>query len=183
MKFVETPLRGAYEIELEPFLDERGFFARAYCRKEFAAAGLHAPFVQINHSMTRQRGSIRGMHYQLPPAGESKMIRCIHGKVFDVMVDLRARSETFLRWHAVELSKDNMRMVYIPVGFAHGFQSLTEDAELIYHHSEFYSPAHEKGLRFDDPALGIVWPMPPTVISPRDRSYPLIDRTFSGMDL
>jgi len=111
------------------------------------------------------------------------MIRCIRGKVFDVMVDLRKCSDTFLQWHAVELSEDNMRMVYIPEGFAHGFQSLTDDVELIYHHSGFYSPEHERGVRFDDPALRIGWPIPPTVISPKDWSYPLIKSTFSGIDL
>jgi dTDP-4-dehydrorhamnose 3,5-epimerase len=182
MKFIETPLRGAYVIELEPLFDERGFFARTYCQREFAAVGLHQPIVQMNHSMTKQKGSIRGLHYQRPPADEAKIIRCVQGKVFDVMVDLRARSITFKRWYSVELSKDNMCMVYIPAGFAHGFQAITDEVEMIYYHSAFYNPEHEQGLRFDDPALMIRWPMPVSVISPKDRNYPLIDNTFNGIN-
>ncbi|MBN1613145.1 MAG: dTDP-4-dehydrorhamnose 3,5-epimerase [Deltaproteobacteria bacterium] len=181
MRFVEAPLAGAYTVELEPFRDERGLFARTFCLKEFAAIGFEGQIVQINHSLTRQRGTIRGMHYQRPPAGEIKIIRCVQGAVFDVMVDLRSDSSTFLKWHGVELSKDNMRMVYIPEGFAHGFQTLTGKAELIYHHSAFYSPEHERGLRFDDPAVAIRWPLPPVGISTKDCSYPLLDGHFKGI--
>ena len=183
MIFVEAPLAGAYTIELEPFRDERGLFARTFCQKEFAKIGFHKQIVQINHSVTKQKGAIRGIHYQLPPVCEIKIIRCVQGKVFDVMVDLRAGSPTFMKWHGVELSHKNMRMVYIPEGFAHGFQAITDNAELIYHHSEFYSPEHEHGLRFDDPALAIKWPLPVGEISPRDRSYPLIDDKFRGIEL
>lgn len=183
MKFVEAPLDGAYVIELEPFEDERGLFARTFCQNEFAAIGFHKQIVQINHSVTRQKGAIRGMHYQLQPACETKIIRCVQGKVFDVMVDIRAGSPTFMQWHGVELSKDNLRMVYIPDGFAHGFQSFTDNAELIYHHSDFYSPEHERGLRFDDHALAINWPLPVSVISPKDQSYPLIDNNFKGIEI
>jgi dTDP-4-dehydrorhamnose 3,5-epimerase len=183
VKFVETPLGGAYMIDLEPFLDERGLFARTYCQNEIAKIGFHEQIVQINHSMTRKKGTIRGMHYQAPPACETKIIRCVDGKVFDVMVDIRKGSPTFMQWYGMELAKDNVRMVYIPEGFAHGFQTLTDNAELIYHHSEFYSPEYERGLRFDDPVLAINWPSPPTVISPRDQNYSFIDKAFEGIDL
>jgi len=182
MKFIETPLSGAYVIELEPFRDERGLFARTFCQKEFAKIGFDKQIVQINYSITRKKGAIRGMHYQRPPASEIKIIRCLQGKVFDVMVDLRAGSPTFMQWHSVELSKDNMRMVYIPEGFAHGFQALTDNAELIYHHSALYRPEYERGLRFDDPALAIAWPLPAGIISIKDQSYPLIDNNFRGIE-
>jgi dTDP-4-dehydrorhamnose 3,5-epimerase len=124
--------------------------------------------------MTRHKGTIRGMHYQVPPVGEIKIIRCVHGSVFDVMVDLRAQSPTFLKWHGETLSEENMLMAYIPEGFAHGFQSLTDNTELIYHHSAFYSPEHERGIRFDDPALGIRWPLPAKKVSGKDLGYLLI---------
>jgi len=182
MKFVEAPLAGAYVIELEPFVDERGLFARTFCQKEFSKIGFDRQIVQINHSVTRQKGGIRGMHYQFPPACETKIIRCVHGKVFDVMVDIRTGSPTFKQWHGVMLSKDNMRMVYIPEGFAHGFQTLTDNAELIYHHSAFYSPEYGHGLRFDDPALAIEWPLTVGAISPKDQGYPLIDNNFKGIE-
>jgi dTDP-4-dehydrorhamnose 3,5-epimerase len=183
MKFIEAPLGGAYVIELEPFRDERGLFARTFCQKEFSGIGFKKPIVQINHSLTRQRGAIRGMHYQRPPACEIKIIRCVQGTVLDVMVDLRAGSPTFRQWYGVELSKGNMRMVYIPEGFAHGFQALTDNAALIYHHSAFYSPEDEQGLRFDDPALAILWPLPAVGISSKDRDYPLMDNHFKGLTL
>ncbi len=183
MKFVKAPLAGAYEIEPEPIEDERGLFARSFCLKEFAGIGFNKQIVQINHSVTRQKGTIRGMHYQLPPYCEIKIIRCVQGKIFDVMVDIRAGSPTFLQWHGVELSHDTMRMVYIPEGFGHGFQALTDNVEMIYHHSEFYSPEYERGLRFDDPALAIEWPLPASAVSPKDRSYPLIDAAFTGVEL
>jgi dTDP-4-dehydrorhamnose 3,5-epimerase len=183
MKFIEAPLKGAYAIDLDPSRDERGLFARTFCQKEFAEIGFCKQIVQINHSVTLQKGSIRGMHYQRPPACEIKIIRCIGGMVFDVMVDLRAGSPTFLKWHGVELSKDNMRMVYIPEGFAHGFQTLSNNAELIYHHSEFYNPEYEEGLRFDDPSLAIRWPSPVSAISPKDQNYPLINNKFKGIEI
>jgi dTDP-4-dehydrorhamnose 3,5-epimerase len=183
MRWVETPLAGAYVVEVEPFADERGLFARVFCQKEFERIGFCGSIVQINHSLTRQRGTIRGMHYQLPPACETKIVRCIQGKVFDVMVDLRAGSPTLRQWHGVELSKENMRAVHIPEGFAHGFQTLTDDAELIYLHSEFYSPDHEYGLRFDDPALAIDWPLPVSAISPKDEGYARMGDDFKGIEL
>ena len=174
MKFIETPIAGAYYIELEPFPDERGLFVRTFCQEEFSKIGFHKQIVQINHSLTRRKGTIRGMHYQLPPASETKIIRCVQGMVFDVMVDIRAGSPTFKHWYGVELSKENMRMVYIPEGFAHGFQTLTDNVELIYHHSAFYNPTHERGLRYDDPALMISWPLKITGVSERDKKHPLL---------
>jgi dTDP-4-dehydrorhamnose 3,5-epimerase len=183
MKFIQAPFEGAYIIEMEPFLDERGFFVRTFCQEEFAEIGFKKQIVQINHSLTRQKGTIRGLHYQLPPASETKIIRCIQGAVFDVMVDIRANSPTFMQWYGIELSKDNMRMGYIPEGFAHGFQTLTNDAEMIYYHTEFYNPEHERGLRPDDPALMIKWPLPMSAISPKDDSYSFIGRNFKGIAL
>jgi len=183
MKIIETSLTGAYVIELEPFLDERGFFARVFCEKEFAKIGFDRQIVQVNHSLTRQKGTIRGMHYQESPACEIKIIRCIQGAVFDVMVDIRAGSSTFMHWHGVELSKDNMRMVYIPEGFAHGFQALTDNAELIYHHSAFYQPDYERGIRHDDPALAIKWLLPVGFVSPKDQHYRFLGKNFKGIEI
>ena len=183
MKFIEVPLAGAYIIELEPYMDERGIFARTFCQKEFTKIGFSKQINQINHSVTRQKGAIRGMHYQLPPACEIKIIRCVQGKVFDVMADIRAGSPTFMHWYGVELSEDNMRMVYIPEGFTHGFQTLTDNAALIYHHSAFYNPEHERGLRYNDSVLSINWPLPAGVISPKDQNYPLLDDNFKGIEI
>jgi dTDP-4-dehydrorhamnose 3,5-epimerase len=182
MKFIEVPLSGAFIVELEPHTDERGAFTRIFCQKEFAEIGFNKQIVQINHSFTKNIKTIRGMHFQCPPSSEIKIIRCIRGKVFDVMVDIRAASPTFLKWYGIELSDDNMRMVYLPQGFAHGFQTLTDDAELMYHHSAFYSPQHERGIRFDDPALKILWPLLPGTISDRDRGYLFIDENFKGIE-
>ena len=181
MKFSETPLAGAYMIELEPVRDERGCFARMFCAEEFRKIGFHKPIVQINHSLTHMTGTVRGMHYQRPPVAETKIIRCIRGKVFDLLVDIREGSPTFLQSHGIELSPENLRMVFIPEGFAHGFQSLTDDAELLYHHSALHDLHSEGGLRHDDPALGLRWPLPVRALSPRDRSHPLIDRAFKGV--
>ncbi len=183
MHFKQLPLNGAYLIDPDPFKDERGFFARTFCQKEFAKIGFHKQSVQINHSATRLKGSIRGMHYQRPPASETKIIRCVQGAVFDVMVDLRADSTTFMRWHGVELSQKNMCMVYIPDGFAHGFQTLTDNADLIYHHSAFYNPECEHGFRYDDPAVSITWPLSVSEISQRDISHPFLSGDFGGIEL
>ncbi len=183
MKFIETSLAGAYIVELDPFRDERGSFVRTFCQKEFSKIGYYKQIVQINHSITRRKGTIRGMHYQRPPACETKIIRCIQGAVFDVMVYLRAGSASYFQWHGVELSKDNLRMVYIPEGFAHGFQALTDNAELIYHHSAFYSPEFEQGCRYDDPAFCITWPLPVSEISQRDLCHPFSCSDFGGIEL
>jgi dTDP-4-dehydrorhamnose 3,5-epimerase len=178
MKFNETPLRGAYVIDLEPFSDERGLFARTYCKKEFFKIGFDKEFVQFNFSKTATKGSIRGLHYQVPPQAETKLIRCIRGKVYDVMVDLRSNSPTFMQFYPVELSEDNMRMVLIPEGFAHGFQTLEDNTQLIYHHTAFYAPGYEKGIRYNDPELNIQWPLDVTVISEKDENYPLLTPAF-----
>lgn len=183
MIFRETKLKGAYVIDLEPFQDERGLFARTFCRKEFATIGHEDEFVQFNHSRTRQKGTIRGMHYQLPPSAEIKLIRCVRGRVHDVIVDLRKNSPTFLQYIGVELSDRNMQMIYVPAGFAHGFQTLEDHAELIYHHTAYYAPEREAGLRFDDPKIGIDWPLPPTVLSAKDQNQPLIEPGFTGIPL
>ena len=183
MIFKETPLASAYIIDLEPFQDERGLFARTYCKNEFAEIGHKKEFVQFNHSETSTKGSIRGVHYQKPPYAETKLIRCIKGKVFDILVDIRKGSPTFLQWYGVELSAENKRMIYIPEGFAHGFQTLEPDTHLIYHHTAFYTPGFEGGLKFDDPRIGIDWPLAPTVLSEKDQKYSLIDDTFTGVSL
>lgn len=181
MKFTETILKGSYVIDLNPFEDERGWFARTFCEQEFKKIGHLKKWVQLNHSFTKLKGSIRGMHYQLPPFSEIKLVRCIAGAVYDVIVDIRKNSPTFLNWFGVELSASNKKMIYIPEGFAHGFQTLSNDAELIYHHSEFYTPGVEGGLKFDDPNLKIEWPLDITNISERDKQHQLINEDFKGV--
>ncbi len=161
--------------------DHRGWFARTYCKKEFDEIGHSQEWVQLNHSFSTKKGTVRGMHFQLDPFTEIKMLRCIAGSVFDVIIDLRKDSSTFLQWFGTELSAQNKKMLYIPAGFAHGFQTLTDDAELIYHHTQFYTPVAEAGLRYDDKAIGIVWPMAVSEISERDNSHPLVDSTFKGI--
>jgi dTDP-4-dehydrorhamnose 3,5-epimerase len=183
MEFIETPLKGSYVVELAPFRDERGLFARTFCKKEFKKINHGKEFVQINHSATLQKGSIRGLHYQVPPGCEIKLIRCVKGKVFDVIVDIRNDSSTFLDYFAVELSEQNMKMIYVPEGFAHGFQTLAPNSQLIYHHSNYYSPADERAIRYDDPLIGIKWPLKPSVVSQKDQSYDLLDHQFAGITL
>jgi len=181
MKFIPTNLEGAYLVHPEPYSDERGWFARTYCRREFSVIGHAADWVQLNHSFTREAGTIRGMHFQRPPHGEIKLVRCIAGAVWDVIVDLRKDSPTFLQWYGTELSAENRQMLYIPVGFAHGFQSLQDRSELIYHHSEYYTPEAESGLLYNDPLMNIQWPLPLSNISDRDRLHPFIEQTFKGI--
>jgi dTDP-4-dehydrorhamnose 3,5-epimerase len=179
--FTETILKGSFVIDLEPRGDSRGWFARTYCKNEFAAIGHTKEWVQLNHSFSSQKGTLRGMHFQMPPHAEIKMVRCISGAVYDVIVDLRKDSDTFLKWFGVELSAENKKMIYIPEGFAHGFQTLTDNAELIYHHSEFYSASAEAGILYNDKATGIEWPLPVAEISERDTKHPVIDQTFKGL--
>lgn len=181
MIFTETILKGSYVIDLEPRGDSRGWFARTYCKNEFAAIGHTKEWVQLNHSFSSQKGTLRGMHFQLSPHAEIKMVRCIAGAVYDVIVDLRKDSDTFLKWFGVELSAQNKKMIYIPEGFAHGFQTLTDNAELIYHHSEFYTASAEAGILYNDKATGIEWPLPVAEISERDTKHPVIDQTFKGL--
>ena len=172
MRFTETPLKGAYLIDLEKHEDERGFFARLYCENEFEKLGLATKFVQINDSLNTRRGTLRGMHYQLPPSGEAKIVRCLRGSFFDVIVDLRPKSSTFLKYFGSELTADNRTMMYVPVGFAHGFLTTSDDAEVLYVLSSFYCLEQQRGLRFNDPKIGIQWPFDPVVIATRDTQYP-----------
>ncbi|MEO5592086.1 MAG: dTDP-4-dehydrorhamnose 3,5-epimerase, partial [Chitinophagaceae bacterium] len=181
MVFTETILKGSFTIELTPFTDNRGWFARTYCKDEFKRIGHTGEWVQMNHSFTSKAGALRGMHYQLPPFTEIKMVRCIAGAVYDVIIDLRKDSATFLQWFGTELSAKNKRMIYIPEGFAHGFQTLTDDCELIYHHTELYMPGAEAGVQYNDPRIGINWPLTPTEISERDKQHPLLNNNFTGI--
>lgn len=181
MIFSPTTLEGSYVIDLEPYQDSRGWFARFYCKNEFEQIGHTKEWVQMNHSVTYAKGALRGMHFQKSPYREIKMVRCIAGEVFDVIIDLRKNSETFLNWFGAELSSANKRMLYIPEGFAHGFQCLSDNCELIYHHSEFYKPASEGGIRYDDPLVNIEWPLPVAELSERDRTHPYLDESFKGI--
>ncbi len=175
MIFAETELPGAFIIELAPHTDQRGFFARTFCRREFEKHGLVPLVAQGNTSYNVKRGTIRGMHYQVAPALESKLVRCVRGAILDVIVDLRVGSPTYLRHVAVELTADNRRALYLPPLCAHGFQTLADDTEVFYQVGEVYTPECERGARYDDPALGIPWPLPVTVISDKDRRWPLIE--------
>lgn len=174
MIFTPLPLTGAYLIELEKKQDQRGFFARCYCEREFAEQGLETQWVQMNTTLTLKKGTVRGLHYQREPKAEDKIVRCLRGAVLDVIVDLRKKSEGYGRWHAVELNDSNRNMLYVPKGFAHGFQTLTDDVEMLYMHSEFYEPGYEGGVKYDDPGLGIDWPLDVTDISERDKDLPFL---------
>ncbi len=172
MIFTETPLAGAFILDLEPREDSRGFFARTFCRSEFEAHGLKPDMVQCNLSYNHHAQTMRGMHYQLPPAAETKLVRCTRGAILDVIVDLRPESSTYLRHVAVELTVDNRRQLYVPELFAHGYLTLEPGSEVAYQVGEFYTPGFERGIRWDDPALGITWPLPVEVISEKDASWP-----------
>jgi len=180
VKFTETTLSGAFIIDIEPRSDDRGFFARTFCQKEFEAHGLNPCVAQCNLSLNHKAGTLRGLHYQTPPATEAKLVRCIRGAIFDVIVDLRPDSPTYLQHVGVELSADNRRALYVPDLFAHGYQALTDGAEALYQVSEFYTPGVEAGLRYDDPALAIEWPLAATVISDKDQSWPLLNAVSPG---
>lgn len=171
MRFSETAIPGAYLVEIEALADERGFFARSWCCDEFAQHGLNARLVQCDISYNKKRGTLRGMHYQAAPYPEAKLVRCTMGAIYDVILDLRRDSSAFGRWAAVELSAANRRMLYIPEGVAHGFQTLEDDSEVFYQMSECYHPECARGVRWDDPAFGIAWPLAGLVISQRDRAY------------
>jgi dTDP-4-dehydrorhamnose 3,5-epimerase len=176
MKFSKTPLSGAMLIDLDRSGDERGFFARVFCAREFAERGLCTNLVQISTSLSVPRHTLRGMHYQLPPYAETKLVRCLAGALFDVIVDLRPASNTYGQSYGAELSAANRTMMYVPKGFAHGFLTLTENTEILYFMDEYYGPESGRGLRWDDPGLGIAWPAPPALVSERDASYPDFDR-------
>lgn len=173
MIFTETSLKGAYIIEIEPLEDERGFFARSFCQKEFEEHGLNFSIVQCNLSYNKKSGTLRGMHYQIAPHKEAKLVSCIKGAIYDVIIDLRPDSSTFCQWFAVELTAENRRMLYVPEGFAHGFQTLKDDTVAFYQMSEFYHPECARGVRWDDPAFGVEWPLPNHIMSNKDMNYQL----------
>lgn len=181
MKFIPTSLKGAFIIELEPFSDSRGSFIRSFCKDELKAVGFHSHIVQVNQSITKKEGAFRGFHYQRKPYTEIKIIRCLKGLVYDMIIDIRENSPTFLQCFSVELSAENFKMIYIPEGFAHGFQSLSNDSELLYLHSEYYKPETELGLNIEDPRLGLKLPLPITEISDRDKNHPYITKNFKGI--
>lgn len=172
MRFEPAGLDGAWILDLEPHDDERGFFARVWCAEEFGARGMKDRLAQCSLSFSRRAGTLRGMHFQAPPAEEAKVVRCVRGAVYDVLLDLRPSSPSYRKWIARELTADNRRAVYVPEGFAHGFLTLTDDTEVLYLISAPHAPALVRGVRWNDPAFGIEWPMAPSVISERDRTYP-----------
>ncbi len=171
MVFNETKLKGAFVIEPEKVEDERGFFARTFCQEEFKARGLNPRVVQCSISVNGREGTLRGMHYQIAPYEEAKLVRCTKGAVYDVVIDLRRESRTFKQWVAVELTANNRRMVYVPEGFAHGFQTLEDETEVFYQISQFYHPAYASGVRWDDPAFRIEWPFSNPILSDKDRCF------------
>lgn len=172
MIFTETKVHTAFVIDLERRTDHRGFFARAWCQKEFEEQGLMTRLVQVNFSANARKGTLRGMHFQLDPHAEAKVVSCTKGAIYDVVLDLRRDSPTYLRWDSAELAAENHRMLYIPEGCAHGFQTLADDSEVLYLMSEFYAPAHAGGFRYDDPVFAIRWPLEVTSISDADRTWP-----------
>jgi len=176
-----TPLRGLVCVQRKRLEDARGFFSRLFCAEELAAAGWQGPVAQINHTWTRQRGAVRGLHFQHAPHAEDKLVSCLRGEVFDVAVDLRRGSPTMLRWHGERLSASNGRALLIPRGFAHGFQTLSDDCEMLYLHSSRYEPQAEGALNIHEPRLGISWPLPVAELSARDAAHPYLDPAFSGI--
>lgn len=175
MIFTETKLRGAFIIEPEQLEDKRGFFARTFCRKEFDANGLNPNLVQCNISFNEKKGTIRGMHFQIPPYEECKLVRCTMGSLYDVIIDLRPDSQTYCHWFAVELTAEKYRMLYVPKGFAHGFQTLEDDTEVFYQMSEYYHPEAARGICWDDPMFQISWPLKNSITSEKDQQYPLFE--------
>lgn len=172
MLFTETKLKGVYIVEPQRIEDERGFFARTWCQQEFEAHGLNPRLVQCSISLNKRRGTLRGMHYQLAPHAEAKLVRCTRGAMYDVALDLRRDSATFKQWMAVELTCENRKMLYIPEGLAHGFQTLVDDTEVLYQISEFYDPSLARGVRWDDSAFAIQWPRAERTLSEKDQTYP-----------
>jgi dTDP-4-dehydrorhamnose 3,5-epimerase len=168
MIFTETPIAGAFLVDLEKRGDDRGFFARAFCEKEFAAHGLATQYVQVNNSLSAQQGTLRGLHYQLAPKAETKLVRCIRGAIYDLILDLRPGSATFGQSFGADLTAQNRRMMYVPKGFAHGFITLTDDTEALYFVDEFYAPEHERGVRWNDSRFNLTWPIAPVVLSDKD---------------
>ncbi len=181
LSFESTALAGLMRVQRQRLEDARGFLSRVFCADELAAAGWRRPVAQINHTCTHRRGAVRGLHFQNPPHAEDKLVSCLHGEVFDVAVDLRRGSPTFLHWHAELLSAANGRSLLIPQGFAHGFQTLGEECELLYLHSSAYAPQAEGALHVRDPRLAIAWPLPITELSARDAAHPYLSADFAGI--
>ncbi|KKM83167.1 hypothetical protein LCGC14_1312180 [marine sediment metagenome] len=182
MKFIKTKIQNVYIVEPEPFIDDRGMFARIFGKEEFKEIGHSKEIVNINNSATKKKGSIRGMHFQYPPKAEIKIIKCIKGAILDVAIDIRKESPTFLQYHSEVLSADNMRMLYIPEGFAHGFQALNDDIEMIYFTTEVYCAEKEGGIRYNDPIIGIEWLLEVTNISKKDKELKLLKNDFEGIE-
>lgn len=180
MEFTPTPLEGTYLIDLEKRGDARGFFARLFCEEEFAAHHLESQFLQANNSLSQEKGTLRGMHYQLPPHGEAKLVRCIQGALYDVVLDLRPDSPSYLKWFGHTLTQENRTMMYVPPGCAHGFLTLKPDTEALYWVSARYAPQSERGVRWNDPTFAITWPESPQVISEKDRSHPDFQSQLEG---
>lgn len=175
MKFTETKLKGAFIIEMEPHIDDRGFFARSWCAEEFGRHGLDARLSQCNVSFNDRKGTLRGLHYQIKPHEETKLVRCTRGAIYDVIVDLRPQSTTYKKWIGVDLTAVNYKMLYIPRGFAHGFQTMEKNSEVFYQMSDAYVADSARGIRWNDPALKINWPLPDPLLSSRDQSFPDFD--------
>jgi dTDP-4-dehydrorhamnose 3,5-epimerase len=175
MRFRDTDFAGVVQVDVEPLSDARGSFARFHCEREFAERGMAAHLVQTSVSRTTRRGTVRGMHFQWPPAQESKLIRCIRGRIYDAVIDLRPGSASFGRYIALELSAEDCAAIYVPPGLAHGFQTLEDDCEVLYQMGDFFAPDLSSGVRWDDPAFGIAWPLPCTAIHERDAAYPDFD--------
>lgn len=182
MHIQDTPIAGLKVIERHHHRDERGFLVRLFDAADLRECGWHCPIEQINHTHTQTAGTIRGMHYQRPPYAEMKLVSCIRGKIWDVAIDLRAGSPTFMHWHAEVLSSENGRALFVPEGFAHGFQTLADDSEIVYCNSAPYAPGSEGGVLYYDSRIGIEWPLRPTLISDRDRTHPLIEYGFTGIE-
>ena len=179
----ELPLTGLIRVRRKRLGDQRGHLERLFCANELAEAGWTGPIAQINHTVTAKIGTIRGIHYQHPPHAEKKLVMCLRGQVFDVAVDLRKGSPSFLKWHGEILSPDDANALLIPEGFAHGFQTLSDDVEMLYCHSEFYAPESEAGIRYDDPSVALQWPLEIKAVSKRDAAHPLVEKEFIGVVL
>ncbi len=177
MIFTETILNGSYLIDMEPVEDERGFFSRSFCRKEFSSHGLKTNIAQCNVSFNKKKSTLRGMHFQIPPKAEAKLVRCTRGAIYDVIIDLRPQSVTYCKWAAFDLTAQNCKALYIPEGFAHGFQTAEDNSEVFYQMFETYAPDYAAGVRWDDPAFGITWPLNNPIMSEKDLRYPLFSKT------
>lgn len=181
MRFIETKFENLVIVEPEPYRDERGLFFRSFCKKEFKEIGLKKEFVQVNQSINFKKGTFRGLHFQVPPFADAKLIRCVNGKVFDIIVDVRKNSKTFLEYFTVELTSENKKMLFVPAGFAHGFLTLEDNSQLIYHHTSYYQPGFEGELNFKDPKINIELPISVKVITDKDLNIPFLKSGYKGI--